>query len=304
MYMKKTYTLLLLCAFISGTLFPQSVSLELTGGYCAPIASNFSAVSTKEFQSATYPTFYSTYQDLHSASYGQGGSVALNVNWFSKKDIGCGLRANALFSSPFSYTVYVTYLNGNGANFNFTDRPFSFQLVPHISFKHDFRVVSPILEMGMLLGFTHIDEDYQALYNSGDVVQSTIHNHGSILLGFYSSLGLSFKVSKAVRVMLAVNCSVGSYSPTQWERTSFTVNYIDQLGSLSTSDLRGTYVKQLDPSVSQPANQPHQDLRYSVPFSNVGFSAGIAFTFGKKKAGTSQPEPVRDTKDKNVVHPF
>jgi hypothetical protein len=303
--MKKNYTLLLFSLLVSATLLSQSVSIELTGGYCAPIASDFSSVSTKEFQSATYPNFYSTYRDLHSTSYGQGGSVALNVNWFSKKDIGCGLRANALFSSPFSYNVYVTYLNGNGANFNFTDRPFSFQLVPHISFKHDFKVVSPILEMGMLLGFTHIDEDYQALYNSGDVVQSTIHNHGSILLGFYSSLGLAFRVSKAVRIMLAINCSVGSYSPTQWERTSFTVNYVDQTRVASRHPyLRGTYVKQLDPSISQPANQPHQDLRYSVPFSNVGFSAGIAFTFGKKKTGTTQPENVRDRNDKNVVHPF
>jgi hypothetical protein len=297
----KTVVLSAFLLFVSGTkLAAQSVSIDVTGGYCAPIASSFSSVSIRQFQNTAYPYFYSTTRTVKSTSYGQGGNAALNFNWFSKKDIGCGLRMNILFSSPSSYTADVVYLNGNNATYHFTDKPFSFQFIPHISFKHDFKVVTPVLEMGMLIGLTHVTEDYTALYYSGDVVQSSINNHGGALLGFYSSLGLQFKISKAVKFLLAVNCSVGSYSPTVWDRTSFFVNGQDRLGNLSVSDVKGTYVKTIDPSAAQSSSQPHQDQKYSAPFSNVGFSAGFAFTFGKKK-GPGAPE--KENKD-NVIHPF
>ncbi|MCW3124962.1 MAG: hypothetical protein JWO03_620 [Bacteroidetes bacterium] len=301
--MKQIFTILSILFCFGGALFSQSVSFDISGGYCAPIASAFSTVSDKEFQTATYPHFYSTTQTVKSTSYGQGGNVALNFNWFSKKDIGCGLRANVLFSAPFSYTIDVTYLNGNNATYNFRDRPFSFQFIPHICFKHDFKVVTPVIEMGMLIGITHVNEDYTANYFSGDVEASTINSHGGALLGFYSSMGLQFKVSKAVKILLAVNCSVGSYSPTQWDRTSLSVNGQDLMSVLAPVDLHGVYVKQLDHTAAQPASQPHQDLKYSVPFSSIGFSAGIAFTFDKKKSAAMGKEGTKEKND-NVIHPF
>jgi hypothetical protein len=293
--MKKTIITLLFSACISSSLFSQSFTIALTGGYCLPIASSFNSKSAIEFQNAGFPSFYTAQQNLAYTSYGQGGNIALSFDWFSKKNIGCGLKLNAMISSPYSYTAAVTYLNSNSANYSFTDKPFSFQFIPHISFKHDFKVVDPILEMGMLIGITNVKEDYQANYTSGDVVNSTINNHGNVLLGFYSSLGLAFKVSKTVRIMLTVNCSAGSYSPSQWDRTSFTVNGMDQMSYLSTSQKQGTFVKQLDLTAPQSSNQPHQQLKYSVPFSNVGINAGFSFLLGKKKDRV---------KDKEVKHLF
>jgi len=279
--MKHIFTTLLFSAVLSLSLSAQSFNIGITGGYCAPIASSFNSVNSNQIQNQGFPQYYTSVQNLVSASYGQGGNIALNFDWFSKKNIGCGLTMNALISSPFSYSTYVSYLNGESAIFDFTDHPFSFQFIPHISFKHDFKVVSPTLQLGMLIGVTHVVTDYQADYSTGDIVQSSINNHGSAMLGFYSSLGLAFKVSKVVRIMVGVTCSAGSYSPSEWTRTSFVVNGTSQLSNLYTSEQQGVYVKQLDLTATQSTNQPSQSLKYSIPFSNVGFNAGISFMLYK-----------------------
>lgn len=279
--MKKAIISLLFCVSIIPS-FAQ-FQLSVSGGYCLPLASSFNSVNQTEYQNQGFPQYYTANQQITRTSYGQGGNIALALDWFSKSNIGCGLKLNAMISSHYSYSANVNYVDGTTANFNFTDKPFSFQFVPHISVKHDFKIVSPILEMGMLVAVTNVVDDYQAAYSTGDVVQSSINHHGSVMLGFYSSLGLAFKVSKAVRITLAVNCSAGSYSPSQWDRTSFVVNGMDQLSYLPVSEKQGTYVKQLDLTASQPANQPHQDLKFSVPFSNVGINAGIIFVLFKNE---------------------
>ena len=279
--MKKTLTVFLLFVSVSASLFAQPFMISITGGYCAPIASSFNSTYETEFQNQGFPKYYTANQSLKNTSYGQGGNFAFAFDWFSKHNIGCGLSLNTLSSSPYSYSAFVTYLNSGTAKFDFIDHPFSFQFLPHINFRHDFKIVSPILQMGMLIGITHVKQDYLADYSSGDVVASSINLHGSILLGFYSSLGLALKVSKVVRLTLGVSCSVGSYSPSKWTRTSFDVNGSSQLSSLFVYQTQGVYVKQLDLTAAQPVDLPSQSLKFSIPFSNVGFNAGIAFVLYK-----------------------
>ena len=285
--------LALLFSISLSPLFAQ-FHLSFSGGYCLPLASSFSSVNETEFQNTGFPQYYTVSQQITRTSYGQGGNIALALDWFSKNNFGCGLKLNALISSHYSYSANVNYLDGTSANFNFTDKPFSFQFAPHISIKHDFKTVSPILEIGLLAGITNVRQDYQAAYSTGNEVVSSINNHGSVMIGFYSSFGLAFKVAKVVRITLALNCSAGSYSPSQWDRTSFTVNGVDQMNNLPVSEKQGTYVKQLDLNTTQPTNQPHQDLKFSFPFSNVGINAGIAFVLIKNT------KPAKEIKDENA----
>ena len=291
--MKNIFTTVFISAFFSASLLAQSFNIGITGGYNAPLAGSFNTVNATQFENVGFPQYYTSLQTVTSASFGQGGNIALNLDWFSKKNIGCGLTMNALISSPYSYSTTVNYLSGVSAQYNFTDHPFSFQFIPHISFKHDFKVVSPILEVGMLVGITHVTEDYEAVGTNGTQIQSSINNHGNVMLGFYSSLGLAFKVSRVVRIMLAVTCSAASYSPSGWTRTSFVVNNTNQLSSLSTSELQGVYVKSMDQTVPQSSSQPHESLKFSMPFSNVGFNAGIAFVISKKKDKAKEKQDVK-----------
>jgi hypothetical protein len=281
--MRKALFTLSLCLVLCGAGFAQSFALSVTGGYCLPLASSFQSQSQVEVQTANLPNYYTTQQNVVYKSFGQGGNIALSFDWFSKKNIGCGMKLNAMISSPYTSTASVSYLSAPySGNFTFTNKPFSFQFIPHINFKHDFKVVSPILEMGMLIGITNDIESYEAKYGTGDVAQSTINHHGNVMLGFYSSLGLSFRISGAVRFILAGTCTAASYSPSKWDRTSYVFDGQDRLSNLSVGDKQGVYVKQLDLTAPQPANQPHQSLKYSMPFSNFGINVGFSFVVSKR----------------------
>ncbi len=288
----------------SATLSAQSFNIGIAAGYDAPIASSFNSTNTVEFENQTFPYYYSTYHKLAYTSYGKGGNIAVTLDWYSSKNIGCGLKLNALISTPFSYSDFVTYLNATTATFNYTDKPFSFQFVPHINFKHDFNKVSPYLEMGMVVGITHITEDYDAKNSLGSEINSRVNYHGNVLLGFYSSLGVAVRISQVVHFTASINCSAGSYSPAKWDRTAFVANGVDQLNSLQTSQKQGIYVKQLDLSVPQPTYQPSQSLKYAVPFSNVGFNVGFLFVIATKSGATKDQLQRREKIKKELNHNY
>ena len=231
-------------------------------------------------------------------SFGQGGNDSLNLHWFSKKNIGFGFKLNTLFGSGFSHNETLSTFTGTEF-YKYTNKSFSFQFIPHLCFRHEFKVVSPVLEAGMIIGMAQINSHYQVTHSFyTDIIKSTVRDYGGVLLGFYSSLGLSFNVSRVVKINLALNGSVGSYSPTSRKRTEFTVNGINQLSALSTSDAFGTYVKELALPAPPRSNAPSKDLKYSAAFSNIGLSAGICFVFAKRhKKETKKDEP-------NAVHPF
>jgi len=111
-------------------------------------------------------------------------------------------------------------------------------------------------------------------------------------------VGLSFNVSKVVKINLVVNCVAGSYSPAKWKRTSFTLDGKDQMKALNTSQKEGQYVKELNLTASQGANEPSSDLKYSAAFSTMGVTTGICFVIAKKQ------RKVTKTNEPNVVHPF
>jgi hypothetical protein len=295
--MKKNL-LVLFVALISCTVWSQSVIFGLAGGYCAPLASDTRSVDEIQFENSNFPRYYASYENLKSVSYGQGGNIAFYFDWFSKKNIGCGLKLNAMIGSPFSHTATVYYIDGTVGDYSFEDKGFSFQFIPHINFKHEFKRVTPILELGMLIGVTNIEQSYHASFSKGYQINSTVNDHGNALIGFYSSLGLAFKVSKVVRITLAMTCSAGSYSPSAWSRTSYVVNGQDQLAYLAVGQKEGEYVNELNLKATQSNNVPHQSLKYSAPFSNIGFNAGLAFEIARKKS----KEKIKE--EQNVVHPF
>ena len=284
--MKKNLLISLLAVFYFSGIQAQGFWLDITGGYAAPIAGSLTDFSSSQIQLATFPNYAATNRQLSYMSYGQAGNVALNLNWFSKHDIGAGIKLNAQITSPFDHTAYVSYIDGTSANFNYKEKAFSFQFIPHISFKHDFKVVCPVLEMGAIVGITDLTEDYQGTRSTGNSFSSSVKYSGGAMLGFYSSLGVKIKVTKVVAVLLAVNCSVASYSPTEWKRTSYIYDGQNQLGYMPVSLTQGVYVKSLDLTAVQNPNQPQQGLKFNVPFSNIGFTAGLAFKLSKsaKKA--------------------
>lgn len=280
--------ILLITVFCSSAFSQTTTTFDISGGYCLPLAQSTEPVVLNQAQSTTPPHYYTTYASLKRMSYGQGGCLAVNLNWFSKKNIGFGVKLNLMFGSAFKHSTTLTTATTGNEYYTFSDKSFSFQFIPHICFRHDFKKVSPVLEAGMIVGMVQINQDYtitSSFYS--EQIHTKVRDYGGVMLGFYSSLGLSFNVSEVVKINVALNCIAGSYSPTKWERKSFFVDGINKLDALSTSQVQGEYVKELDLQASQSSQQPRKSLKYSAAMSNIGITAGICFKLNKrnKKAG-------------------
>ncbi|MBS1684670.1 MAG: hypothetical protein JSS76_07950 [Bacteroidetes bacterium] len=284
--------------FIAGTyIYGQSSVFSFAGGGDAPIARSYTTSAETQVQQSGQ-SYTTTAQSVKAVSLGQGGNVSLAYDWFSKKDIGFGVKLNAFFGAPFVVHGDQTTSAGDHIQYTVAQRGISGQFIPHFSARHDFKKVCPVLEIGMMIGVNGIKEDYEGYYNGSNQVKSTIWERGGATFGFYSSLGVWIKVSRVVRFSLAAHCIVSSYSPTHWERTSFLANGRDQLSQLAVSDVKGDYVTDINSSTPQYSGAPRKSLKYSAPFSGVGFNIGFAFVFENRK------NRITNEKDKRVVHPF
>jgi hypothetical protein len=265
----------------------QQISFDITGGYNVPLARQIEAKTEYVQSISTAPYFYSTSAKLRAVSYGQGGNVAVNLNWFSKKNIGFGLKLNAHIASPFNHTATIAGV-GFQEYYTIKDQAFSIQFIPHLCFRYDFKRVSPILEMGMILGTAFIDHNYTiTASNQTETIQTRIRDNGNVVVGFYSSLGLSFNVSKVVKIKLALTCNAASYSPARWKRKTFTVDGVDRLGNLAPGNIEGEYVADWTFGGKR--------AKTSVAFSGVGLNTGICFLFDgkKKKTGAKKPDAIQ-----------
>ncbi|MBS1617918.1 MAG: hypothetical protein JST76_05345 [Bacteroidetes bacterium] len=272
----------------------QSFVLSFGGGGDAPIARTY----TTSYQSQVYSPTATYVTRVAPVSLGQGGNLFVALDWYSIKDIGAGLKINGFFGAPFK--IYSEELNNGGVViYNIAQQGFSGQFIPHFSFRHDFKKVTPVAEIGMMIGLSGIKETINGNYNSGaSTMSSVIWEKGDVSLGFYSSLGIQIKLSRHVSLSLAAVCIAASYSPTHWERTSYTINGTDQLSQLQVSDRYGNYVKEINSGTTQSPTSPRVSLRYSAPFSNVGLNVGFAFLLAKHKSGASEKKNSQD------VHSF
>lgn len=282
----------LLPAFAIALLFnivnAQKVSFDITGGYNVPLARQTEAKTEYVQSRSSQPYFYSTSARLVPVSYGQGGNLAINLNWFSKKNIGFGLKLNVNFGSPFQHSAVINQ-PGYQEFYDIKSRSFSMQFIPHVCFRYDFKKVSPVLEMGMILGAAFVDHNYIiSASNQSTTILTKVRNYGNILVGFYSSMGLSFNVSKVFKINLVLTCSAASYTPARWKRMSFTVGGTNRLSNLAPTDLQGDYVADWD-------RQSGQRAKTSFAFSGVGFNTGFCFLFGDKKK-KKEPQKTEDVR--------
>lgn len=105
---------------------------------------------------------------------------------------------------------------------------------------------------------------------------------GGLAFGFTGGLGLHYHTSDMFAIFLEASMVAQNWAPKHSEITTFDVNGQNQLSSMSIRQKETDYVKELT-DVNGPANdgQPSQDLRFFLPMSSIGLTAGVHFYFGK-----------------------
>ncbi len=290
--MKTTILLVLSVLYLSS--FAQNFVLSVGGGGDAPIA----RVYTSAYQSQVSTSSGISYtQRVKPVSLGQGGNVYVAFDWFSKKGFGAGVKVNGFFGAPFIFHSEEVY-NSNIVKYDVSQRGFSGQFIPHLNFKHDFDRITPVVELGMMIGINGIQETTDGYFNNTSHMHTVVWEKGGVSLGFYSSLGIWIRLSRTVRLSVSATCIAASYSPTHWERTLYNVDGRDMLSQVATSDRYGRYVTEMNNTTPQSPNSPRQSLKYAAPFSNAGLNIGFSFILGHRNGGASKE------KTKTEVHSF
>lgn len=170
--------------------------------------------------------------------------------------------------------------------------------------------VSPLIKMGGVLGKGKIDfhsESSQVQtstqysynpnppYNTYTVTTTTSHTYeddakfyGGISIGFYSSVGISYKVNDNLGLMLCLDVVVQDYSPKKYIRTKSIQDGVDQIPKMKKSEKEVEFVKNYTDVGGQPNDLvPSQYPKLSIPLSSFGPSFSISYTFGKKNGSVN-----------------
>lgn len=261
----------------------QSVTIDLTGGYNAPLASTLRAEKVVEVENTGIPNYYVTYEKTKAVSYGQGGNLAFNFCWHSKKNIGFGIRLNALFSQSFSSSLSVKNLDATTTSVNYKQSPFSFQFIPYFSFKHEFKKVTPFVEAGILIGATQISNTIK-LTNSNSNLRYEIGqvDDGGAIIGFHARLGILVNITPKFKFVTALESNVGSYSPTAWHLNKYEINGRDFLSQVNPTSREGSFTSVYNANNSTNPNNANSKTKYKSSFSGIGINVGFAFVFQSK----------------------
>lgn len=294
----KKQTSFILFLFSCLCLQAQSVTIDLTGGYNAPLAPTLRAEKVVEVENAGIPDYYVTYEKTKAVSYGQGGNIAFNFCWNSKKDIGFGVRLNALFSQSFSYALSVKNLDGTTTNVAYKQSPFSFQFIPYFSFKHEFKKVTPFVEAGLLIGAIQISNNIK-LSNSNSNVHYNVGqvDDGGAIIGFHTRIGIMVNITPKFKFITAIESNVGSYSPTAWHLNKYEINGQNYLSQVNPTSQSGTFTNEYYANSSANPNPANSKAKYKVSFSGIGINVGFAFVVHAK-------EKTKKVKEEKVYHPY
>jgi hypothetical protein len=142
----------------------------------------------------------------------------------------------------------------------------------------------PYMRIGMAFGVGGRIYNETETTTSGPAFSSSYHMmeeyYGGLAFGFTGGLGVHYHTSDMFAIFLEASMVAQNYSPNNSEITTLDVDGQDQLGSMTIRQKETEYVKEY--TVTGPPNdgQPDQDLRFFLPMSSIGLTAGVHFYFG------------------------
>ncbi len=219
----------------------------------------------------------------HTAGYtlGRGVSGGMNVGYILTKHICIEFAANYLISSNYDWNDSYGVLTWHGD---------MLRLVPALRFQTDEGPLLLYSRTGLLIGCRQYVQSESIWMLTGQQQIDQISRYsGRTSYGMQSALGLSYYIRHRISIFLEVCAMMQSWAPARMDYTKYTNNGVDMLPGMTVSQKQFiyetnysgpiTYVKGYAPSF--PPNSPSPEPLMQIPFSSVGFTAGIQFAFGK-----------------------
>jgi hypothetical protein len=294
--MKKLFIFL----FVAGwqIAYPQAY-IKLSVGYGVPSSSqkmgtNSSFIYDRKTNPETgflEPEYRTREEDVYG-SYGSGYMVTGSFGYMFTQHLGVDLGLRYQHGKSYKTLdaqediidgVVVEYSRYHNSSYGR-----SIMATPSLVLTTGDGMFSPYLMAGPVFGKTTVwteTENYELSDEMATESSEIRHEKasGGISIGISGTAGVRFRLTERVNLFGEVSFTGVNYYPKESEITKYTVNGEDKLSTLSVRDKKSVFVKRLTSQTGDPAkssDDPTEALRYSTPFSSVGFNVGVRVSMG------------------------
>ena len=184
-------------------------------------------------------------------------------------------KSNLEMTSIYKYTPSSTY--EEVSNY----KPSLLTFTPSIVFITDIGIYG---RAGIIIGFPAMDYTYKytnsysnTTLNTTSEIQSTFS--GDMALGFSGAIGWMIG-SGNIKFYIEAEMDQLNWAPTRIEATAYTVNGVDHLSMLTTSQRICNYVDSFTyNSAASPSSEPSTAGKFYMPFNSLGLKAGVMIGF-------------------------
>lgn len=295
--MKKLFILLLAVAG-SQIAYPQAY-IKLSVGYGVPSSSqkmgtNSSFIYDRKTNPETgflEPGYRTMNEDVYG-SYGKGYTATGSFGYMFTQHLGVDLSFRYQHGKSYKTLdadediidgVVVEYSRYHNSSYGR-----SIMATPSLVLTTGDGMFSPYLMAGPVFGKTTVwteTESYEL--SEGMTTESSVITHekasGGISIGVSGTAGVKFSLTERVNLFGEVSFTGMNYYPDESEITKYTVNGEDRLSTLTVRSKKSVFVKKRTTQTGDPAessDEPMKKMRYSTPFSSVGFNVGVSMGLG------------------------
>lgn len=242
----------------------------------------------------------STTVTSQSVSLGTGMSIGVYGGYMLSKNIGLELGISDKLSSSTSTTSSNSSVDSsgsavtttNGSNVN-TVKSSLFRLTPAVRYAVGDGKLQGYMVTGLIIGFPSATNETVGTNTStttfgGTLLSSSTNTSdeivtysGSMIIGFHGAIGAMYSLTDKIGIFGEVSGNFQTWAPSESQITTYTVNGVDQLSGLTTSQKQTNYESNYTTnSASSTPGSPAEAPKMYLPFSTWGITIGLHISLG------------------------
>ena len=279
--MKSNYFKMLILVFVislfSNTLFAQGAYVKINTGY----GINMSSSNLQKQSGASTSSSNSISQTIEAVNYslGKGLNFGGAFGYMFNKNIGAELGISYLLGGT---TKIVSEANYNTLYYKYERTMHSNMLrfIPSVVIASGFEGINPYAKFGLLIGTGSLFMDSNGNGDGDKWVEKWKYN-GGFALGLNSAIGAIFTINDNISIFGEIDMVNLSYAPTKGTLTEATINDVDQLPTMTTSQKETEYVDSYtyNPADPLPESEPAKQTKFKMPYGSVGVNVGMKINF-------------------------
>ncbi|MDI1353580.1 MAG: outer membrane beta-barrel protein [bacterium] len=276
-------TLALLSSFIVTQAYSQGMYANLGLGYGMSAGGTISPYDNSSVSNGSTTTY--NYKSVSGGgSFGKGMQIGGTFGYMFNKNVGAELGISYLMGGKITSKDVYTGTNSSSTD-EYTYKGKMLRFAPGIRLTVGEGKIKPYMRTGVVIGVgTKLTETYHRTSVNGsntNIRDEETAYTGGISFGFACGLGMVYAINDNLGIFAELGIITQSWAPKKGEVTSSTLNGVDQLSGMTTSQKETEYLKSYsEVSPGSDPGSPNKSQQFKMPFSSAGINVGVHYTFG------------------------